>query len=98
MKRRLLEPEELRLALERLPGWTLQGGKLHRELRFGDFAGAFGFMSSMALVSEAMNHHPEWHNVYDRVTIELSTHDVGGITALDLAWAERAEALLQKPA
>jgi 4a-hydroxytetrahydrobiopterin dehydratase len=94
MKRRKLDQTELERALSGLPGWTLEHGRLRRELRFDGFVGAFGFMTSMALVSEAMNHHPDWHNVYDRVVIELSTHDAGGITALDVEWARRASALV----
>lgn len=94
MKRRKLDQAEMDRALSELPGWTLEHGKLHRELRFDGFVGAFGFMTSMALVSEAMNHHPDWRNVYDRVVIDLSTHDAGGITALDCEWARRASALV----
>ena len=96
MSRRKLAEDELRRALEQLPGWNLQAGKLHRDLRFDGFVEAFGFMSSMALVSEAMNHHPEWSNVYGRVAIDLSTHDAGGITERDLEWAKRADALLAR--
>jgi 4a-hydroxytetrahydrobiopterin dehydratase len=94
MKRRKLDQGEIETALEALPGWTLEHGKLHREMRFDGFVGAFGFMTSMALVSEAMNHHPDWRNVYDRVVVNLSTHDAGGITALDLEWARRASTLV----
>ena len=93
MKRRKLDRGELQRAMSELPGWELVEGRLHRELRFDGFVGAFGFMTSMALVSEAMNHHPDWHNVYDRVVIDLHTHDAGGITALDVEWARRASAL-----
>ena len=96
MSRRKLAEDELRRALEQLPGWSLETGKLHRDLRFDGFVEAFGFMSSMALVSEAMNHHPEWSNVYGRVAIDLSTHDAGGITERDLEWAKRADALLAR--
>jgi 4a-hydroxytetrahydrobiopterin dehydratase len=92
-RRQLDEPSVLR-ALEQLPGWDMAAGKLHRELHFDSFVEAFGFMSSMALVSEAMNHHPEWSNVYGRVAIDLITHDAGGITERDLEWARRASALL----
>jgi 4a-hydroxytetrahydrobiopterin dehydratase len=94
MKRRKLDESEVLGALEGLPGWKLEKGHLHREFRFDGFVGAFGFMTSMALVSEAMNHHPDWRNVYDRVVIDLSTHDAGGVTALDLEWALRASALV----
>jgi 4a-hydroxytetrahydrobiopterin dehydratase len=68
-------------------------GKLHKEFHFADFAHAFGFMSSVALIAESMNHHPEWSNVYGKVTIDLTTHDADGITALDLAFAARVERL-----
>lgn len=80
--------------LSGLPGWTLDPARpaLQRSFRFDDFAQAFGFMSQMALVSERMNHHPEWFNVYNRVEVTLTTHDTGGISALDLEWARRANA------
>lgn len=74
--------------------WALEAGKLHKGFRFPDFVAAFGFMTRTALVAEAMNHHPEWCNVYSRVVVDLSTHDAGGITALDFELAQRMEALL----
>jgi len=73
--------------------WTLEGGKLHKGFGFPDFVGAFGFMTRAALIAEAMNHHPEWCNVYNRVVVDLSTHDAGGLTALDFELAQRMEAL-----
>ena len=79
-------------ALDGLPGWTLDEGKLHREFVFSDFNAAFGFMSRVALAAEAADHHPEWFNVYNRVRVHLTTHDAGGITALDLDLAERMNA------
>jgi 4a-hydroxytetrahydrobiopterin dehydratase len=88
-----LEEAAVREALAALPGWSLTDGKLRRELRFPDFVTAFGFMSSVALVAEAMNHHPEWSNVYNRVVIELVTHDAKGITTLDFELARRIDAL-----
>ena len=75
------------------PGWEVVDGKLHRELGFDDFVAAFGFMASVAIVAEKMNHHPEWSNVYSRVTVDLSTHDAGGITELDFDLAERIDRL-----
>jgi 4a-hydroxytetrahydrobiopterin dehydratase len=84
---------ELGAALRELPQWTLHDGKLHRELRFRDFSEAFGFMTRAALVAESMNHHPEWFNVWNRVVIDLSTHDAGGITSLDLELARRMDEL-----
>ena len=88
-----LDDAALRDALMALPQWTLSAGKLHRELRFPDFTHAFGFMASVALVAESMNHHPEWSNVYARVTIDLVTHDAAGITRLDVELARRIDAL-----
>jgi 4a-hydroxytetrahydrobiopterin dehydratase len=74
---------ELRSALEKLPGWAVANGKLHREYKFRDFSYAFGFMATAATAIEKRNHHPEWSNVYNRVTVDLTTHDAGGITAKD---------------
>ena len=88
-----LSDTELAAALRELPDWSLRDGKLHRELRFRDFSEAFGFMTRAALVAESMNHHPEWLNVWNRVVVDLSTHDAGGITALDLELARRMNAL-----
>ena len=88
-----LDEAAIREALAALPAWSLAGGKLHRELRFPDFVSAFGFICRVALVAEAMNHHPEWSNVYGRVAIDLVTHDAGGVTALDLALARRIDEL-----
>lgn len=85
-----LTPEAVEAALSELPGWGLTpAGKLRREDRFPDFSAAFAFMTRVALLAEAMNHHPEWSNVYDRVTIELTTHDAGGISSRDVAMARR---------
>ena len=89
----LLSSDQIALLLSELPAWSLVGGKLHRELRFGDFIAAFGFMTQVALVAEAMGHHPEWSNVWNRVTINLTTHDAGGLTALDATLASRIEAI-----
>ncbi len=89
--RRKLSDEEIRTRLAELPQWGLVDGKLHREFRFASFVQAFGFMASIALVAEAMNHHPDWCNVYNRVTIDLNTHDIGGISALDFTLAKRID-------
>ena len=79
--------------LAALPGWTLKAGKLHRELTFADFTQAFAFMTDVAREADALDHHPEWFNVYNRVVIDLATHDAGGITTLDFDLARRAEDL-----
>ena len=73
--------------------WQLAAGKLHKGFRFPDFVAAFGFMTRAALVAERMDHHPEWRNVYNRVEVDLSTHDAGGLTALDFELARRMEEL-----
>ena len=88
-----LEGDALNEAVAKLAGWSLRDGKLHREFRFADFVHAFGFMTRVALVAEAMDHHPEWSNVYSRVVVDLTTHDAGGITASDLALAQRMNEL-----
>jgi 4a-hydroxytetrahydrobiopterin dehydratase len=87
-----MQSEQIHEVLSELAGWRLEDGKLKREVVFADFATAFGFMTSMALVSEAMNHHPEWSNVYNRLAIELWSHDSGGITDRDVRWAKEASA------
>ena len=66
-----------------LPGWSVVNEKLHKEFQFDSFNQAFGFMSRAAMEIEKMNHHPEWFNVYNKITIELTTHDAGGITRKD---------------
>lgn len=88
-----LSEAEIQAKLENLPGWSLQDGKLHRQFQFGSFVEAFGWMSSVALVAESMGHHPEWSNVYNRVRVDLTTHDAGGITELDFTLAQRMNEL-----
>lgn len=87
MTLRPLTAHELAAGLADLPGWTVVAGKLHREFKFADFVEAFGFMTRCALVAEQRNHHPEWSNVWNRVAVDLTTHDAGGISELDLALA-----------
>ncbi|TGD71784.1 4a-hydroxytetrahydrobiopterin dehydratase [Mangrovimicrobium sediminis] len=89
-----LGSEALREQLEALPQWTLRDDKLHRELRFADFVEAFGFMSRVALLAERADHHPEWSNVYNRVSIDLTTHDAGGISMRDIEFAAAINRLL----
>jgi 4a-hydroxytetrahydrobiopterin dehydratase len=92
--RRPLTEQEIAAALPSIQGWSLVNGRLHRELLFDNFIEAFRFMTGTALIAERMNHHPDWSNVYNRVVIDLSTHDAGGITSLDLEFARRVNALL----
>ncbi|MCT0254773.1 MULTISPECIES: 4a-hydroxytetrahydrobiopterin dehydratase [unclassified Synechocystis] len=87
---RRLTDTEIQTTLEALSGWSLQGNKLHRQFKFANFNQAFGFMTRLALVAETLDHHPEWSNVYNRVTIDLTTHDAGGITELDVKFATEA--------
>ncbi len=82
-----LQPTEIAARLESLPDWTIENGKLRRAFAFRDFIEAFGFMTRVAMVAEKMDHHPEWSNVYNRVTVDLTTHDAGGLTELDFALA-----------
>lgn len=71
--------------------WELLEGKLHKTFVFGNFVAAFGFMTRVALYAESMNHHPEWCNVYRKVTVDLTTHEAGGLSALDFELAQRME-------
>lgn len=73
--------------LAELPGWSVSDGKLTREFHFANFVDAFGFMTRAAMEAEKMNHHPEWFNVYNKVTVQLTTHESGGITQRDIALA-----------
>ena len=93
MARSKLDDADIQIRLRALPAWSLAAGKLHREYGFADFVSAFGFMTSAALAAEAMNHHPEWFNVYGTVRIDLTMHDAGGLTANDFDLATRMEAL-----
>lgn len=86
-----LSDEQIKNELKSLNGWTIQNGKLHKEFAFSDFVEAFSFMTKIALHAEKMNHHPEWFNVYNRITIDLMTHDAGGITTNDVELARFIE-------
>jgi 4a-hydroxytetrahydrobiopterin dehydratase len=90
-----LSSAEIEAALQTLPDWAVVQNKLCKTFRFQNFVEAFGFMSGVALIAEAMNHHPEWFNAYNRVTIELSTSEAtGALTNLDIELARRIEDLL----
>ena len=80
--------EQVQQFLQHCPGWQTVHGKLHREYRFADFAEAFAFMARVALVAEKTDHHPEWFNVYNRVIVDLVTHEAGGISERDFALAQ----------
>jgi 4a-hydroxytetrahydrobiopterin dehydratase len=80
--------------LARAPAWRHdpERGAITRTFAFADFAEAFAFMTQLALRAEACDHHPEWSNVYDKVEVSFTTHDAGGLTALDLQMADAADA------
>lgn len=92
-KRQRLTDDEITAQISQLKGWEFQDAKLHREFEFANFAEAFGFMASVAIVAEKMDHHPEWSNVYNRVVVDLSTHDAGGVTDFDFRLAQAIDAL-----
>ncbi len=95
MPTRLTDAERSSVA-QTLPGWTLVEGRdaIERSFRFRDFNEAWGFMTRVALLAESQNHHPDWSNVWNRVRIELSTHDAGGLTDNDMKLARAINALL----
>lgn len=91
-----LTTAEIAQALESLPGWEIKDGKLHRGYRFADFPHAIGFMAIAAPGIEKMNHHPEWFNVYNRVLVDLTTHDAGGVTRRDVELAKLLDSIASK--
>ena len=88
-----LDAAQVAQHMKALPGWELGEDRIKRTFRFKDFVEAFGWMSSVALVAERMNHHPEWRNVWATVEVELSTHDAGGLTELDMKLAAEMDTL-----
>ena len=88
-----LSDEQIKKELANLPGWSVVNGKLHKDFVFKDFIEAFGFMSTAALHIEKMNHHPEWFNVYNKVKVDLTTHDADGITQNDINLARTLNSL-----
>ncbi len=89
-----LSSEQISEELKNLPGWIVKDEKLHRGFEFEDFNQAFGFMTRAAMHIEKMNHHPEWFNVYNKITIDLTTHDAGGITQNDIDLAKILNSLV----
>ncbi len=90
----LINSEELNDFLEKNPSWSKNNKTIKKEFNFENFIEAFGFMSQVALLSEKMNHHPNWQNTYNKVTIELTTHDIGGISTNDIELAEAINKLM----
>ena len=89
-----LSQDEIDEELQKLHGWSIINEKLHKEFSFDSFNQAFGFMTRAAMEIEKMNHHPEWFNVYNRITIELTTHDAGGVTKNDVNLAKILNSLV----
>ena len=89
-----LSSEEISEELKNLPGWSIKDEKLHKDFEFDDFNQAFGFMTRAAMHIEKLNHHPEWFNVYNKLTVDLMTHDAGGITQNDIELAKILNSLV----
>ncbi len=96
--RKKLSPSQVQDMLQGLPHWRLDTARsaIVREFVFADFPEAFAFMTQVALAAEKRDHHPEWANVYNRVNVALSTHDAGGLTALDFELAHCADEAFQR--
>jgi 4a-hydroxytetrahydrobiopterin dehydratase len=94
MAKQKLTPEEIQEALKDLPGWDVVGGKLHKEFKFDGFGQALGWMVAAGVQADNMDHHPEWTNVYNRVTVDLVTHDLdNSISNLDVELAGKMNKL-----
>tara|TARA_B100000212_G_scaffold308320_1_gene258001 strand:- start:377 stop:664 length:288 start_codon:yes stop_codon:yes gene_type:complete len=94
MKPYLLKEEEIKELGAKIPGWEIHQKYIERNIIFQDFVDAFSFMTKVALLSEKYNHHPNWENVYSKLRIKLSTHDLGGISSLDHVLASEINSLL----
>lgn len=86
-----MSSQQIEANLKDLPDWNIKAEKLHRELKFKDFVQAFGFMTQVAILAQEMDHHPEWFNVYSKVTIDLTTHEAGGISTRDFELAQKID-------
>ncbi len=90
----LIEKNQLDSFIEKNPSWTIDNKTIKKEFKFENFIEAFGFMSKVALLSEKIDHHPDWQNTYNKVKINLTTHDKGGITNNDIMLAESIDKLI----
>ena len=91
MSEEKLSKRQIKTELGKLDGWSVMRGNLHRIFKFKDFRQAFGFMKRVALAADRMNHHPDWSNAYDKVTVDLSTHSAGGLTKDDFELARKIQ-------
>ena len=89
-----LSSSEISAELKTLQDWVLEDNSIKRKFDFSDFVEAFGFMTKVAIIAEKMNHHPDWRNVYKSLEITLNTHDVGGLTELDIKLAKKINRLV----
>ena len=89
-----LSEAEIRDRLPRIASWIVRDGRLHRDFTFPSFVEAFGFMTRVALLAESRNHHPDWSNAWNKVSIDLVSHDVGGLSQRDFDLAAAIDALL----
>jgi 4a-hydroxytetrahydrobiopterin dehydratase len=94
MERRKLKDEEITTALEELIGWNVSHGRLQKTFTFGSFAEALGWMVSVGVYADKLDHHPDWSNSYNRVNVSLVTHDMDALTTWDVALAKRMDALV----
>jgi 4a-hydroxytetrahydrobiopterin dehydratase len=91
-----LSKQEIAAGLRKLDGWRVVKGNLHHVFEFKDFTRAFGFMKRVALAADRMDHHPDWSNAYNKVTIDLSTHSAGGLTSNDFELAGKIQKIYGK--
>ena len=96
MKPYLLQNEELKELVAKIPGWDISSNHIEKEFNFTNFIEAFSFMTKIAFICEKHNHHPNWENVYSKVIIKLNTHDLGGISNLDQTIASEINEIFEK--
>ena len=98
METKLLTLKELQDSSHLIPGWEILNSRLRKTFQFQNFIEAFGFMTKVAIISESICHHPEWKNIYSEVTIDLTTHELSGISNLDLKLAKSIDEItIKKP-
>jgi 4a-hydroxytetrahydrobiopterin dehydratase len=90
-----LSESEISTELRKLSGWSMANGNLHRVFEFKDFPAAFGFMTRVAMAAEKMDHHPDWSNSWNKVTVDLSTHSAGGVTKNDFELAGKMQQIFE---